>query len=90
MVHHEHVSIATCDVNGVDDNRHSGTPTNDPPVDTRLGIVGMQDRRAFAPQHLPQLTGCTEIGEQIRQEDGVRAACDALEELLPDAVRTES
>jgi rhamnosyltransferase subunit B len=60
---------------------------------TRLGIARTISRRRYSPARaaaeLGHLLGnpayserASEVGEQIRREDGVRAACDALEELL--------
>ena len=60
---------------------------------TRLGIARTISRRRYsaarAAEELRQLLGnpayskrASEIGEQIRREDGVRVACDALEALL--------
>ena len=60
---------------------------------TRLGIARTISRRRYnaarAAEELRQLLGnpayskrASEVGEQIRREDGVGAACDALEALL--------
>ncbi len=60
---------------------------------TRLGIARTISRRRYRPsrvaaelRHLldnPQYSQrASEIGERVRREDGLRAACDALEELL--------
>src|SRR5439155_8024676 len=60
---------------------------------TRLGIARMLPQRRYLPTRvaaeLRQLLDnplyaerALGIGERLRQEDGVRAACDALEELL--------
>jgi UDP:flavonoid glycosyltransferase YjiC (YdhE family) len=63
---------------------------------TRLGIARTITRSRYSPTRaaaeLRQLLDnpsysqrASEIGEKVRQEDGVGAACDALERLLPSA-----
>jgi rhamnosyltransferase subunit B len=60
---------------------------------TRLGIARTISRRRYSPTRAAALLRqllenpeysrrAAEIGEEVRQEDGVRAACDALEDLL--------
>ena len=60
---------------------------------TRLGIARSISRRRYIPartaaelRHLLDQVGYSQraavVGEQVRQEDGVRAACDALEAML--------
>lgn len=61
---------------------------------TRLGIARTIPRRRYTPERAAAelhallddpnyAQRAAKIGEQVRQEDGVRAACDALETLLP-------
>jgi UDP:flavonoid glycosyltransferase YjiC (YdhE family) len=62
----------------------------------RLGIARTVSRRRYTPARAAAELRClledpayarraSEVGRQLRQEDGVRAACDALEKLLPTA-----
>ena len=66
----------------------------------RLGIARTISPRRYTPARVAaELTRllddpafsrrAAEVGEKVRQEDGVRAACDALEALLQDAQRGE-
>jgi UDP:flavonoid glycosyltransferase YjiC (YdhE family) len=68
---------------------------------TRLGIARTISRRRYDPprvaaelRHLldkPEYSQrASEIGEKVRREDGVRTACDALEELLRAGLRAEA
>ena len=60
----------------------------------RLGIARTVSPRRYTPARVAAELGrllddpafsrrAAEVGEKVRQEDGVRAACDALEALLP-------
>jgi UDP:flavonoid glycosyltransferase YjiC (YdhE family) len=62
----------------------------------RLGIARTVSRRRYTSAHIVAELGrlfgdpafsrrASEVGEQIRREDGVRAACGALEALLQDS-----
>jgi rhamnosyltransferase subunit B len=64
---------------------------------TRLGIARTISRKRYAPHRVAAELGqlletptylqrASEIADGLRQEDGVAAACDALEQLLPQAV----
>lgn len=68
---------------------------------TRFGIARTITRRRYsaarAAAELRQLLGtpayskrASEVGEQIRQENGVQAACDALESLLGTSAQTSA
>ncbi|HKI16411.1 MAG TPA: nucleotide disphospho-sugar-binding domain-containing protein, partial [Isosphaeraceae bacterium] len=68
---------------------------------TRLGIARTISRRRYSPTHVaaelrPLLDNpeysqrASGIGERVRREDGVRAACDALEELLRAGLPAEA
>lgn len=67
----------------------------------RLGIARTIGRRRYTPQRVAGalqrlLAGpayserAAQVGEQVRKEDGVRAACDALEDLLAARPGSES
>jgi UDP:flavonoid glycosyltransferase YjiC (YdhE family) len=67
----------------------------------RLGVARTISRRRYSPARaaaeLRQLLDnpaysrrAAEVGEQVRQEDGVQAACDALEEFLRNARAAET
>ena len=68
---------------------------------TRLGIARTVARHRYTParvatelRHLLDNPVYSQrasgIGERVRREDGVRAACDALEELLPAGLPAEA
>ncbi len=52
-------------VDGVDDDRHAGEATDDPPVQPGLRVVRVQHRRSLAAQDPPQLARRAEIGPRV-------------------------
>jgi UDP:flavonoid glycosyltransferase YjiC (YdhE family) len=64
---------------------------------TRLGIARTISRRRYAPARVaeelkrlleePYVRRAADVGERVRKQNGVQAACDALEKLLPPAAR---
>jgi rhamnosyltransferase subunit B len=67
----------------------------------RLGIARVLWPRRYTPDRVADelrrllddpgfSRRAAEVGEEVRREDGVKAACDALEALLRDGYRQES
>lgn len=52
-------------VNGVGDHRNSGEPTEHPPVEPGLRIVGMENIEPFTSQNDPEVKSGPEIGQRM-------------------------
>ncbi len=58
-------------VDGVDDQRHPGQPGRDPPDHPRLGVVGVEQVEALAPQQPHQLGEGPQVGPEVPAPGGV-------------------